>query len=118
MDLMEKIRDENVIIVANKSDLKNSFDEKEILKVFPDHKIQWISALHKKGIDELQTAIVENVWHGNNMDSQGIFISNMRHIGSLKSCREMLEKAVKGIDEKVSLEFISEEIKTAVNYFG
>jgi len=49
------------------------------------------------------------------MDSHGILISNVRHIKALEAAQENLQAAHRLMLENTSFEFISEELKAAVN---
>ena len=64
---------------------------------------------------ELETKIVDLIRRGKNFDTHGILISNIRHIKALEEAQENLQGACRLMDENTSLEFISEEIKAAVN---
>ena len=75
-----------------------------------------VSALKRSGIDELETTIVENIWHDKMIDTHGILVSNLRHINALTNCRETLGRARELLRDELSPEFVSEEIKIAVNF--
>lgn len=113
--LMNAVNGRNVIAVLNKSDLTQKIDESRVKQRYAQREPVPVSALKGKGIDKLEGAIVESVWHGNNMDAHGLMVSNLRHIQSLKGCAASLEKGIQILKNGQSLEFASEEIKIAVN---
>ncbi len=115
-DLMSKIKGQNIIVVLNKCDLKQQIEESQIQKSCMSEKMVKVSALEKKGVDALEKIIVEEVWHGKTVEVHGILISNVRHITALKKCFESLDKARSSLSNGLSLEFVSEDIKVAVNY--
>lgn len=114
-ELIENVKEKNVIVILNKSDLKQKLDEEKIKTIFPGKTILKISALKKEGIKALEETILDKVWHGKIVDTHGILISNLRHIESLKRCQDALLKALNILKQGISLEFVSEEIKEAVN---
>ncbi len=114
-ELMKSVRGRNILIVVNKSDLTGKLDEKELQRIFSSEKIVKVSALAKQGVKELEEAIVSSVWHGQALESEGILVSNLRHIEALKKSREALNGAKDALSH-ASLEFVSEEIKRAVNF--
>ncbi|MBF0522151.1 MAG: tRNA uridine-5-carboxymethylaminomethyl(34) synthesis GTPase MnmE [Candidatus Omnitrophica bacterium] len=114
--LMESVKQKNVLVVLNKSDLKPQWDEKNIADLFCGQDILKISALKKEGIQDLEEKIVEKVWHGQVIDTHGILVSNLRHIESLKCAQTSLLKAQDIFKQGISLEFISEEIKESVHF--
>ena len=67
-------------------------------------------------MDQLEAAIVERAGHTKNIDTSGVMVSNLRHIHALRACHEVLENALAELKGKLSLEFVSEEIKLAVNH--
>ena len=63
----------------------------------------------------LKAKIVDLICKDKNLDTHGILISNIRHIKALEEAQKNLRGACRLMDENTSLEFISEEIKSAVN---
>jgi tRNA modification GTPase len=114
--LMEMIKGRPVIIVLNKVDLPAGIMEKEISETFPKQKLVKISALRNEGIEELKNLILKEVLHGEPVAASQILLSNVRHIESLRQCEETLKEAARNLLSKISLEFVSEEIKSAVNF--
>lgn len=113
--LMTQLKNRQVIIILNKTDLPSAIDEKEVVQRFSTQKVVSISAARQKGIEELEKAMVEAVTRGRVIDTQTVLVSNIRHIQSLRKCLDHLQKAEKGFKEDLSFEFISEGIKSAVN---
>jgi tRNA modification GTPase len=114
-NLAANIENQNMLVAVNKCDLKSRVEDKDINVLIPDKQIIRISALKETGIDQLEKAIVDHVLHGQDINTHGILISNMRHIQSLKTCLEAVLKAVELMNKGLSLEFVSEEIKMAVS---
>ncbi|MND01151.1 tRNA modification GTPase MnmE [compost metagenome] len=50
------------------------------------------------------------------MDTHGVLISNLRHIQALKECEASLQKCNQLLKDNFSVEFVSEEVKAAINY--
>jgi len=115
-DLIGHVKDKNVLVVLNKCDLPSRIETKKITEAFADKRLVRISALRKKAIAQLEDAVVENVWRGRVTEPDGILISNVRHLDSLKKCAELIKTACQSLSENFSLEFVSEDIKEAVNY--
>lgn len=111
--LMKNLKDQNIVIVINKIDLNQKIDCTILKENFPKAPMVGISVLNNKGIGELQDVIITNVWHGK-VDTHGLMISNMRHIESLKQCLDAIGRGQNILEQGMSLEFISEEVKLAV----
>lgn len=113
--LFDLVRGKNLFIVLNKCDLGHNIDKHKLKTIFPDVKIACVCALTQEGIPELEQAIVEHVWHGKVVETEGILVSNVRHVRALREALEAVTKAQESLKERLSLEFISEEIKRAIN---
>lgn len=114
-DLISRFKEQNLIILLNKSDLPRKMIEQDLERVVPGKSILEISALKLTAIERLKDLIVENVLHGKEVSTQGLLISNMRHVAALKECFQSLNKAQDDLMTGLSLEFVSEEIKVGVN---
>jgi len=115
-NLMRVVDGQNVVAILNKCDLPQKIDENRLKEKYDTSKVLKVSALKRSGIDELEAAIVENVWHEKKVDTHGLLVSNVRHVNALKSCQSTLQKATDILRDGLSLEFVSEEIKVAVNF--
>ena len=109
------IKARDVLIVLNKSDLAGKVDEAVIKDRFPGKDIIKVSALQKTGIDGLEEAIIRHVLRGGAVRTDGVMITNIRHIDALARCLQSVVGAAGGFRQGISIEFISEEIKSAVN---
>lgn len=114
-DLMRIVQDKNVLVVLNKRDLAGQIKEEDIPQKLKDKKLIRVSALKKTGIEELESAIAENTLCGKTISTNGVLISNVRHIQSLKECEVILEKAQVSMDQEIPFELICEDLKIAVN---
>ncbi|MFT7538944.1 MAG: tRNA modification GTPase, partial [Lysobacterales bacterium] len=114
-EILKNIKDQNILVIVNKTDLGNSLDYKELSQHCDKDSIVEISAITKCGIEQLQEKIVHNVLHADSIDVHGALVNNLRHIQSLKECCELLQHGQKSLVEGLSLEFASEDIKVAVN---
>ena len=109
--LIEKVKDRHVIVVVNKNDLPSRMATASLAF----NNIVRVSASKEQGLEELEEAIVKSVWQGESMDPQGILVSNLRHIQAFKQAVVELEAAGGLMDDGLSLEFISEHVKAAIN---
>lgn len=114
-DVIRQVVDKNVLVVVNKCDLPSQIDEKDMARVLPGKRAVRISAWLRTAIDVLEEAMMEEIWHGKVTESPEILISNVRHMDSLKRCSQFIQKACQSLPENLPLEFVSEDIKEAVN---
>lgn len=112
MDLFEKLQSRKCLIVLNKMDLPLKIETNKLPNA---QQCVRVSALGRQSIDALEQAIVQAVWQGADHETHGLYISNTRHIQALKEAEALLIEALTLLQERTSWEFISQNIKDAVN---
>ncbi len=114
--IMENIKDQALFVVLNKSDLKKRLAGVELKKRLPGKKYLKVSVLKAKGIQELEDAICQHALQGEAFEhGEGLLLTNLRHIQTLEQCREKLQRACGHLQKKLSIEFVSDDVKLAVN---
>lgn len=114
--LIEQVRNSRVLAVVNKIDLDRQIDLSVLEEIFTTQRMVKVSAHDTLSVEALEVKIMELIHHAGNFDGNGVLISNVRHIKALEQARKNLQSAWRLMDENTPLEFISEEIKSAVNH--
>lgn len=114
--LLLDVVNRNLLIIINKADLPQKVFLKDIQRHAGDKRIIEISVAEKKGIEALEDAIVDQIGFIPTNLSEGVIVNNVRHIQALKECLSAIDRAESILRKKVSFEFVSEEIKLAVNF--
>ena len=104
----------SIIIIANKDDIKQ---EKIILNNQMKYDVIDISAKEGKGIDKILNSILKKIEDWKKLNNE-IIIINQRHFESLINTLNSIKEVEKGIHADISGEFLSSDIKTALNYLG
>ncbi|MDD4954358.1 MAG: tRNA uridine-5-carboxymethylaminomethyl(34) synthesis GTPase MnmE, partial [Candidatus Omnitrophica bacterium] len=110
--LMQRLRKKAVIAVINKVDLKQKICRKEVLKRFK--RAVEISAKKMKNINLLEEAIVDLAYNGRVTNPESIVMSNLRQIEAARRAQKLLDEAGDSLDNKLSLEFVAQDIKEAL----
>jgi len=111
----DKVSGQNVLIVVNKTDLPNRLSDSEIQNLLPGKKSVRVSAAANTGIAELRQAILAAVMRGSEIDTHRLMITNLRHVESLREGQAALARADAAVQQKLPPEFVSEEIRVAIN---
>lgn len=106
--IKELLGDKKVITVVNKSDLPIT-----LTLPGPAEPIK-ISAKTREGISNLESRMTQLVWNGR-VSVEGVTITRLRHKVALERAHEALESAKKVFLAKESLEFLSFDIKSALD---
>ena len=101
------------ITVVNKSDLLSPSQQQELAILNP----AFISAKNKEGIEELKAQILETV-NLHNISTDDVLVSNIRHVEALQNTLDSLERVLYGIDNPITSDFLSMDIKQALHYLG
>lgn len=112
--LITKLKKKTVIAVVNKIDLKQKIQKDKILKRFK-HALG-ISAKKNRNINLLEEEIANLVYNGKVSAPESLIVSNLRHIASIKEAQKLIAQALNSLDNKLSLEFIAQDIKEALRY--
>jgi tRNA modification GTPase len=110
--LIRKLKKKVVLAVINKIDLRERIKKEKILKTFG--QVVSISAKKLINIDILEEAIANLVYKGKVHIAGSILVSNLRHIQEIKKTQKLIAEAIDSLDNKLSSEFIAQNIKDAV----
>lgn len=111
--LIRKLARKISIAVVNKIDLKQNVEADILRKKFKN--VVMISARKAKNINLLEDAIADLVYKGAAGPSDALLVSNTRHIQALKQAKKLIEEAGNSLDNKISLEFVSQDVSGAVS---
>lgn len=115
IQIAKSLDGQNILVVVNKSDLPAILNDDDILRILPERQILRVSAFKKQAIDELEEAIEANVLHGQSVDTTNILLTNTRHIEALKDAQNFISESQQFLQNNLSLEFISENLKHSLS---
>ncbi|MEW6170269.1 MAG: tRNA uridine-5-carboxymethylaminomethyl(34) synthesis GTPase MnmE [Candidatus Omnitrophota bacterium] len=110
--LIKKLKKKQVIAIINKIDLKELIEKDKITKLFKN--VVSISAKKIKNINLLEDAICDLVYKGKVINYASNLVTNTRHIELLKKVQKFIATSLNSMDNKLSIEFIAQDIKEAL----
>ena len=121
---LEKIKKNHphkpVVVIANKIDRLDT-DQKitlnRLLEEIEDITIQMLSAKTKEGVEELKEILLSFVNTGALRNNETI-VTNTRHYSSLVRALEEIEKIQLGMDENLSSDLLSIDVREALYHLG
>ncbi len=116
--ILEKLPDKKTIAAINKTDLSHALTEDNIGTVHGFCSIISISALYNRGIDQLKTAIHENIISSDYDLANDLLISNIRHKNLLEKTAGSLLMVKKALQELMPHELIAVDLQTSLNALG
>ncbi|MEW6162485.1 MAG: tRNA uridine-5-carboxymethylaminomethyl(34) synthesis GTPase MnmE [Nitrospirota bacterium] len=120
LEVMEKIKGKNAIIVMNKCDLPSVFDKDMLASCVLHHapRILQISATKGDGLEELKDRIFESCLKDWKEGRDGVLVTNLRHKIAIENALASLERAMSGFLEDKPLEIIALELRDSLDRLG
>lgn len=111
--LLERAGNKPVLIVANKSD---KLDQPLDLSKVYDHFLP-LSAKNKKGIEDLQNALLNLIETGA-LKSDETIVTNSRHYEALTKSLAAIHRIQEGVHQGISGDFMAQDIREALFHLG
>lgn len=115
--IIEKIRDKNVIVIINKSDLEIKIERDAICRYIDAEVIQ-LSAMTGDGSEELYDMLNKMFFEGSLSYNDQLYITNARHKNELVCIKNALEKVIESIDMGMEEDFFSIDMMDAYEHLG
>ena len=80
--------------------------------------VAYVSALKREGLHELKQMIERVIWTHGPPSKEEIVITNVRHKLALEEAAEALLRVIEGLRSSVSPEFLTIEMRTALQELG
>ena len=119
LEIFDEIKGKKRVVIINKNDLPLLISLDKVKNRFQEDPVILISALKNEGIDGLKKTIYTSLVHRDvRATPEYLIIANIRHKNVLARIKDNLSRAIKGLEEKTSLEFIAFEVRSALDALG
>ncbi len=116
-EIIEAVKDKNVIVIMNKSDLGIVTDS-EYIKDITGHSVISFSAKTGEGYDELINLIKDMFLSGNIDFNDEVYITNARHKSALIDAKQSLSQVIMSIEAGMPEDFFSIDLMNAYVKLG
>jgi tRNA modification GTPase len=113
--IIDFISEKPHIIALNKIDLKKKINFKSIASFMKHKKVISISATKRTNLEKLEEEILKSVFDGRLRTINNQMVNNLRQKELVKDSYEALSKAYKSACDNLSYEFISLDLRQALN---
>lgn len=116
--VLELLAGRQALVLINKTDLPQKLDMSEIMQYSKDYQVLRISVQDGTGINTLEEAIVERVYSGQVTQSEGAYVTNVRHIAVLRQAYQHLAEARNTIAVNMPPDCIVVDLRAAWERLG
>lgn len=120
-EICELIKDKNVIILMNKTDLDHVVTEKDISSLLQgEHSKEFIRTSTKDniGIDIFENTVENMFFNGKLSFNDEVYITNARHKQALIDARESLKLVLRSLEDNMPEDFYSIDLMSAYASLG
>lgn len=124
-EIFSLIKEKKIIVLLNKSDLKERISEEDIRLLAKPYlpgegsfPVIRVSAKEKVGMEELENAIRDLFFQGDFFSHEQIVITNLRHREALQNACESVKLVLKSIENGMEEDFYSIDLMDAYRELG
>ncbi|MFR9165939.1 MAG: tRNA uridine-5-carboxymethylaminomethyl(34) synthesis GTPase MnmE [Dysgonomonas sp.] len=118
--ILTNITDQKVVLVFNKIDVVGCgviMDRKRAILQDQIPERIFISAKYNEGITDLQNKLLE-LANIPQIGEQDVIVSNIRHYEALTNAQKAIQRVIEGLDNAISGDFLSQDIRECMYYLG
>ena len=116
--LYEVVKNEDIIVIINKTDLEPRLDIDEVKEMIGDMPLIQTSMLKQEGIDELEIQIRDLFFGGEVQNQDMTYVSNSRHISLLKQARHSIQDAIDAAESDVPMDMVQIDLTRTWEILG
>ncbi|PTJ92987.1 tRNA uridine-5-carboxymethylaminomethyl(34) synthesis GTPase MnmE [Staphylococcus simulans] len=116
--LYEVIKNEDAIVIVNKTDLEQHLDLDEVRDMVGDMPVIETSMLNQEGIDQLEEQIRDLFFGGEVQNQDMTYVSNSRHISLLKQARHSIQDAIDAAEAGIPMDMVQIDLTRTWEILG
>lgn len=117
-EILDFLDPQKSLLIMNKIDLGKNYPRKLVEGHFPADRIAEVSLKDRDNLEKLEEKIVNMVFNGKAGSAADVILSNARHRDALRRTSRHLENAGKSILENMPDDFITIDLKAALDALG
>ncbi|AVQ33970.1 tRNA uridine-5-carboxymethylaminomethyl(34) synthesis GTPase MnmE [Staphylococcus muscae] len=116
--LYEVIKNEDVIVIVNKTDLDRQLDIDEVKQMIGDKPLIETSMQTQQGIDALELQIRDLFFDGSIQNQDMTYVSNSRHISLLKQAKQAIQDAIEAAESGIPMDMVQIDLTRTWELLG
>ncbi|HKK96281.1 MAG TPA: tRNA uridine-5-carboxymethylaminomethyl(34) synthesis GTPase MnmE [Anaerovoracaceae bacterium] len=116
--ILKHIKDKKVLVIINKTDLKNKINKEKIQELIPNATLINTSIKNNEGIRNIEIAIEKLFIKGNIKQNSSYTVNNIRHKDLLNKAASSISDGIEQIENFVPLEIVEIDINNSYRELG
>ncbi|UXR75011.1 tRNA uridine-5-carboxymethylaminomethyl(34) synthesis GTPase MnmE [Staphylococcus sp. IVB6238] len=116
--LYEVIKNEDVIVIVNKTDLDRQLDIDDVKEMIGDKPLIETSMQTQQGIDALELQIRDLFFDGSIQNQDMTYVSNSRHISLLKQAKQTIQDAIEAAEAGIPMDMVQIDLTRTWELLG
>lgn len=118
LKIYDLVKQQAVIVLINKTDLKSEFDEQYFKEKFSQHISLKISVKEETGIENLKKAIINEVLGEEMKSTEELFITRARHKNALDKALKAIDRVIETYKNQMPYDFYTIDMKDCLDALG
>ena len=117
-ELLDAAKDRRSILILNKSDLPVVTTPADLHAYAPQKLIACTSILHEEGIEDLKSAVLEEILEGTVILGDSPIVTNVRHYDALRRAQIGLGHAIESLTQERPPELVVVDLRSSLDCLG
>ena len=116
--LLREANSRRAILILNKIDLPIVTLPVDLPPIVPQNRIVQTSVLFEKGIEQLKSVILQEVFGDTFLSGESPIVTNVRHYDALRRAEIALDHAIESLQGEMSPEFTAVDLRSSLDCIG
>jgi tRNA modification GTPase len=117
-ELLDAAKDRQSILILNKIDLPVIMTPADLHTCAPQRPIVQTSLLYVKGIEDLKSAVLQEVLEGDVILGDSPIVTNLRHHDALRRAGLALGHAIESFTQEMPLDLVAVDLRSSLDCLG
>ena len=106
------------ILILNKTDLNNVIRPEDLINHCPDRKVVQTAIIQEKGVEQLKTAIQEELLGKDFTFGESSIVSNSRHQEALRHAKTAIDNVIESLEDEMPPDLVSVDLRICLDAIG
>ncbi|MCG9126177.1 tRNA uridine-5-carboxymethylaminomethyl(34) synthesis GTPase MnmE [Candidatus Poribacteria bacterium] len=118
IELLQIANSHPAILVLNKTDLNRVINPSDLINLCPDKRVIQTSIIQEKGVEQLKTAIQEELLGKDFTFGESSIISNVRHQDALRQAKTAIDNVIESLENDMPPDLVSVDLRICLDALG